>query len=148
MGGLFFLLLGCATAAGLPQALRLEEDIDRDLLRLLPASWALAVNLIVAGAACVLVSRRQAGGIHLFRAAAGQGLIGLMLFFIADLAHQVRIGDGGSFGFRGRPDVAFSAFWIFVLGVLGILFLAWPSRQARPAADALAADPGHLVKGT
>jgi hypothetical protein len=135
IGGLASAFVASAATIGLGEALRIEQDlgIDARFLGFLPgAAWSLTLNLVIAGTACVIVSRRRAGNLHLLRAVAGQAALGFLLFIAFQLARSVRVEQGGGIQYWGNEESLFlGAIGMLALLAAGVVLVAWPLRSAR-----------------
>jgi hypothetical protein len=104
------------------------------------AAWCITLNVAIAAAACIVVSRRHAGNLHFLRAIAGQAALGVLIYLAFTLAPLVHVSTNGRIEFRASEDeVLHGLIALLVCGALGAFLLAWPSRPpARPLAAEVA----------
>jgi hypothetical protein len=141
MAGLASALVACAAAVGLGQALDLERELGVGpgfVESLSTLAGGLAINMVIGGAACVVVSRRRAGSWHILRAIAGQAALGLLLFVVFGLASEIHVARTGRIIYGGDEEVVFlTAAGMLALAAGGVILLVWPLRreQHRPAEE-------------
>jgi hypothetical protein len=135
MAGLASALVACAATVGLGEALDLQRElgVGSRFMEFLPgAAWSLTLNVVIAAAACIVVSRRRAGNLHILRAIGGQAALGFLLFLAFQIAQTVRVARGGGVEYWGSEEsLFFGAAAMLGLAAGGVVLLAWPIKRAR-----------------
>ena len=109
--------------------------------------WALAGNLVVAAAVCMLVSRKRAGAAHLVRGILGQAAFGILILSVYQLSQEVLITQDWALDFRyGRRDILECVFTIMACGIAGFIFVVWPMsrKKLEPLPQGAGASPPPL----